>query len=71
MKHPQQGCPVADHWKIRDPFHVAASSGPVTIEEMNRVIFGKHEPERKDLTPRQIEWCRENLFKRKEKVVNG
>lgn len=49
---------------IVDPFYYGTGNVPA-----NSLRPDNAKPARKDLTPRQIEWCRENLFKRKEKVV--
>jgi hypothetical protein len=53
---------------IHDPFYIDSMMGAGYTARL-AANLPKIPRRPKDLTPRQIEWCRENLFNRKEKVA--
>ncbi len=57
-------CAVLGGWEpVRDPLH----AGFRVVHKIEKVEW----PSRKDLTPRQIEWCRENISSFMPKVINA
>lgn len=82
MKHPQQGCPIAEGWNFIDPInHPAFPAQAERSRQVNQWIAeldrrnslrpDNAKPARKDLTPRQIEWCRANIPAFMPRVINA
>ena len=59
-----------DGWApIHDPFYIDRVMGLGYTARLAANLPQVKPARPADLTPRQIEWCRENLFNRKEKVA--
>jgi hypothetical protein len=64
-------CAVLGGWEpVRDPFCVQSVNRAAALIQ-HGLTYATERPARKDLTPRQIEWCRENISSFMPKVINA
>jgi hypothetical protein len=59
---------MIQNWGLQDPLYFGVGNHPANSA---RNAFAEQKPARRDLTPRQIEWCRANISAFMPRVINA